>query len=136
MNAYAYTLQFFFKEICKFLFLNVAKKAGFLDIGGNFRSINKKKIYCVTFFSRISFLGSSYSLQKASYTLQLLFKVIFSYSFLNFAQKKAGFWDIWGNFRPINKKKYLFWKIFLEFNFFGHPTAYRKLPTPYNSFSK
>ena len=42
-----------------------------------------------------------------------------------------------GNYRPINKKNNEFEGfLFVEFKYFGYPTANKKLPTLYNSLSK
>ena len=73
----SYTVQFFFTVILKYFYLNYAKKAGFWDIGGNSSPIINKKIIIIlniSFFNLI--FCSSYSLQKASYTLQFFFKVM------------------------------------------------------------
>ena len=98
------------------------KKAGFWDIGGN---SSKKNIY----ISRISFFGHPTAYEKLPTPYNYFSKYFLMFLFYNLA-KKTGFWDIGGNSRP------LVGIIFLEFKCFGHPTAYKKLPPPYNTFSK
>ena len=83
----SYTLQFFFKVIFKYLFINFAKKRWAFGTFGSILDLYKK--CSLKNISRISFLWSSYSLKEASYNLQFFFKVIVKYLFLNFAKRRA-----------------------------------------------
>ena len=95
----SYTPQLFFKVVLKYIALIYAKKVGFVAIGGNSRPHTEK----TKKNPKNLILGPPYSLQRAPYTPQFLFKVILKYIALIYS-KNAGFLAIRGNSRPHTKK--------------------------------
>ena len=66
----------------------------------------------------------------------ILFQSNFTVLILKFCNKKKLAFEKLGAIPDLIIKKIFSWNFFVEFEFVGHPTAYTKLPTPYNSFSK